>query len=505
MTEESCQSLEEQVDYLHALVKSNEQKSLDVLERLRAQLSETRRKLEGQRVIIKDLERRNRQLIEKLSSLENSGPRRNEANERMAPRIGPNTVRTLNIQQSSEFEVLTYIGFSKDRVYPLELGMLNKPEIPAIGNTKQEMDEVMETSLSILNQGSDAKTAKYTPYDIAQGYTRNKKTLGTQYELFFHTKAKKHSYEHVQLFRPFAPLQKVQVQSFDKMNEWINLIIPLYGRLDSMKTFLKRFVEVCIKQDQRVFLTIVYFGEEGKDEARTLLEQMATENHYSYYKFIEKASNFSRGIGLLTGAEAWDQGNALLFFCDIDIAFDLAFLDRCRLNTAPGSRVYYPIVFSLYNPSIVYSDRVAVPPIEDQLRLTRDSGFWRTFGFGMTCLYRSDFLFMRGFDTNIQGWGFEDVKLYRKFIRSNMDVVRAPDWGIFHIWHPKECNANLPTAQYNMCLGSKALGEASHRQLGMLAFRELMRENEAKNTNEAKNANYDVLETVHDVYNDVDV
>nr|XP_028709201.1 chondroitin sulfate N-acetylgalactosaminyltransferase 2 isoform X5 [Macaca mulatta] len=211
----------------------------------------------------------------------------------------------------------------------------------------------------------------------------------------------------------------------------------------------------------------------GKDILPTLEPvTMASESNFHNYTLVSLNEEFNRGRGLNVGARAWDKGEVLMFFCDVDIYFSAEFLNSCRLNAEPGKKVFYPVVFSLYNPAIVYANQEVPPPVEQQLVHKKDSGFWRDFGFGMTCQYRSDFLSIGGFDMEVKGWGGEDVHLYRKYLHGDLIVIRTPVPGLFHLWHEKRCADELPPEQYRMCIQSKAMNEASHSHLGMLVFRE---------------------------------
>lgn len=368
----------------------------------------------------------------------------------------------------TEFEVVPFDGVSFNAIYQVYHGLSGNPAERPYGYKGKEYSEVMKFAVDSLNQDYEGKQFDLTAMDLVDGIMRVDRIHGSQYDFYFRT-ANNKIFHRVKIKRSFSPLSLAgSIETIDTNNEFINLILPLSGRLDKFRTFLDNFVDVCVKWDQQVFLTVVFFGQEGKDELKSILTNVSKAENFTDYKLIFLDKPFSRGYGLQQGAVSWEKGNVLLFFCDVDVYFTATFLNRCRLYTSPGIKVYYPVVFSLYNPMIVYGG--SPPPATNQYRINRDTGYWRDFGFGMTCQYKNDFLKIGGFDLSIKGWGMEDVKLYRSYLASDLVVIRAADKGIFHKWHSKHCSRNLTQAQFLACIKSKVKSEASHSQLGLLAF-----------------------------------
>lgn len=133
--------------------------------------------------------------------------------------------------------------------------------------------ETLNKNFTITTTDSSKKQAKYTLDDFLEGLYRTEPTTGTQYELYFRTKGANktvvnhhsHSFTKIVLMRPFAPIQTIATEAMPppKERELIHIILPLSGRTGTFQSFMDKFVKIGLKNDRRVHLTVVYFGEEG--------------------------------------------------------------------------------------------------------------------------------------------------------------------------------------------------------------------------------------------------
>ena len=216
------------------------------------------------------------------------------------------------------------------------------------------------------------------------------------------------------VLRPLGPYinEGKIVDQTTRVKELINIIVPLSGRSNSLGHFLNMFHEVCIKHKENVFLTIIMYGNlTNTNELRNIVNKFTKKTGFTAFDIMRKDAPFSRGRALDDGVKRWNGNkNVLIFFCDVDVTFDRNFLRRCRTNTQLTKQVYYPVLFTQYNPMISKKNDTEKYSVE----IDSESGTWRPLGFGMACMYRSDYLKVGGFNLKIKGWGGEDNDLYNR-------------------------------------------------------------------------------------------
>ncbi|XP_061411155.1 chondroitin sulfate synthase 1-like [Lethenteron reissneri] len=309
------------------------------------------------------------------------------------------------------------------------------------------------------------------------------------------------------LFAPFGrtPVEAV-LAAAGPSRERIHMLVPLAGRYKAFVRFMENFERVCLARPQNIKLVLLLFrpssddggGGGGDGDAVGRPEALVEEYRRRYPKVeievLSVTGPFSRGLALEVGSSQF-PGDALLFFCDVDLAFTADALQRCRDNAGrvdptTGSanddgrvgQVYFPVIFSQYDPRIVHSGGGRSPTSDDgdgrhddddPFDFSDRAGMWRAFGYGIACLHRADLARAGGFDTSITGWGLEDVDLFGKVVAARagggagggLAVFRSPDPGVAHLHHEVRCDPALEPRQLRMCRNSKASTLGSARQL----------------------------------------
>ncbi|KRX92882.1 Chondroitin sulfate synthase 1 [Trichinella pseudospiralis] len=276
---------------------------------------------------------------------------------------------------------------------------------------------------------------------------------------------------HAYLRRPFLQLQisdqssnsESAAASLPSSEITVHIVVAVHGRLSSFLRFADQIEQISANGVERVRLIVAFFPSTMADDDRKALERVQTlSNSVEVDLTLVEKRQFSRAVGLQVGIEKCPP-DALLFLTDVDMLFTNEALYRLRANTKLGRQVFFPIVFSEFQTSAAKAG--------DHFDHSTNRGHFRHFGYGSVALYKSDFDAAGGLDLGIDGWGLEDVDLFQKLLnRTQLNLFRAPEPDLIHVYHPMVCDPSLAPLQYKMCKGSKADGYLSAADLTDLVY-----------------------------------
>ncbi len=320
---------------------------------------------------------------------------------------------------------------------------------------------------SLMKQGVQLRgtTDSYYPQSakLTYGLFRYSGLEGREVILDVETKNKTHKKnERIHMVRPHD-LKPVLLEDAgpEAMNKTIDFVVPLSNVKSRFTEFMKIYESFCLRDDEKCRLNLVVYGSSDIEAIRSDLTVYKKKYPSAQFVVIPGTGKFSRGRALHQGISSLQKSD-LAFACDVDISIEKDFLDRCRRNAIQGRRVYYPQVFKYYNMDYVYKFKKR--PMYGY-EISRYHGHWCTYGYGMLCMYKSDYDYVGGYDSKIEGWGGEDIVLTDRVIQKGLEIMRAPDPSLLHRFHPKICSTSLSKQQYSQCLSSRNEDIADSRRL----------------------------------------
>lgn len=359
-------------------LKSRINQKDELIERLTAQLEKEKSQTKKFKQEVGNLKAQNTELLAEVesNSLGDNSGKSQEQTSLVVAKDSASTIKTFaRLSDLPVAERIHFQSFAKTHLFELSPRKRPKEYIfrgqnvnaRRVKSGERHLLEAQDIALNFINTNTSYHV---TRENVIDGVYRIDVNTGIDYELYFKDPTA-NKFITVRLIRPLGFIQPVTVPDDSKNpNELINLILPLSGRLERFQQFVDMFVEVCIKSDKNVFLTVVLYGASDFNHVKTTLKDIEATYGYKKYQLIMRDKPFSRGRALHDGVMYWSSNptNVLMFFCDVDITFRVDFLRRCRMYSQRQKKIYYPMVFSLFNPKNVYEDG-NIPPPAEQLRV----------------------------------------------------------------------------------------------------------------------------------------
>lgn len=321
-------------------------------------------------------------------------------------------------------------------------------KIPAVW--KKEFDVLVEKAMEYLTNWDDETSYRFKR--IVNGYYKVDPQAGINYIIDFEGKQAAAAETKDDFSLPTKHFRVTLSRKFDSLEvnpsqlrvtgiEGKHITIVVFMTVEHNNKF-KHFMEMLKKildNDQRINLMVVKMSGSSQRaekkftvspvfDPRSLLSQYEREYPKASFTLLESPSLLSRDHGIaLTIREL--RPNDIVFLADLDLEFDVGFLERCRSIPLQGQQIYAPIFFSNADPSL----SKPTPNLEtvQTSAISEHNGHWTVGSNSVMCLYAADML------ATAQTPGSKGMansinveEMYRAMIVKGYEIIVATDKGL---------------------------------------------------------------------------
>lgn len=252
-----------------------------------------------------------------------------------------------------------------------------------------------------------------------------------------------------------GPYNEIAVSNLGNIR--VNIIIALdVGRYATFLAFVKTFEDRILKTKENISLLLVVFRDARNDTTAKMISDidvLGRKYRDTPLTATLVEGGLSREEAIRSAIQSFKDDD-LLFLADVEMDFDASTLQRIRLNTKLGERVYMPIFFSEFNPNSLSETDGSSRKKRTVGAFDEEAGYWPRHSFRTVSCYKLDFLRTGDLKLDATGRGLDDTDVPEKFFMSEINIFRSADVGLTQIYNPAPCKTSITKTQHDTCFAT---------------------------------------------------
>ena len=256
--------------------------------------------------------------------------------------------------------------------------------------------------------------------------------------------------------REAEPLRITSLEAANYQTSKVNFVVPTAAVSKGFQRFMISFENMFLARSppELVGLFVILYSEgqvrkysKNLFATTTLLALYKKKYPNADLRIVTTNRPFSRKESIELASKEHPSFE-LLFLADIHVDFSYQFLERCRMNAIENQQAYFPAVFSPYNPSEFYRDRV-LHPYAIRFKINEDQGSWMRENFHLSCLYNYDLERVLELGRGLKEREWSLIELVLRYQR--LHVFRSVEPGLVNLWQDGCTEEQLGNREKTLC------------------------------------------------------